>query len=364
VDVILGELPTLLFISICAIIVLRWAEIHHFAMKGPDDSPIRKAIIPVNVVLYVFFIIIVILYFTLPSKKTVSCLSSLRELQEVSPASIVAYIYKAILAIISLMLGIAVLYYGFAITRNLRKSKAIGQRQTQDRIKKMLSVSVACTLTLVASVANLIASAVVRDRTAVDIIIVTLIIEIAAAALIISLFNPSSEFTRSAQDVMQGKATLSTAGRSRGGSSLRRTITGAGSVETDSSVKLRMRRSDSSVRDGASVNTANDEDSSNSEKKPTRQSSSSSSEESKGAAVVDAPPPEEKEETKKSSKKTGSKGHSKPKADTAEKSEKKEEKVSEKESGSEMKEVSLSESEKKDESTSKKSESSSSSGSS
>jgi len=110
-DVILGELPTLFFITICAIIVLRWAEIHHFAMSRTDESPIRKAILPVNVILYVFFIVIVLLYFLLPSQKSVTCASTDAERNEISPASVVAYVYKALLAALSLVLAIAVLYF-------------------------------------------------------------------------------------------------------------------------------------------------------------------------------------------------------------------------------------------------------------
>ncbi len=61
----------------------------------------------------------------------------------------------------------------------------------------MLGVSVACTITLLAQEANLIASAIIRDRDAVSTIIATVLIEIASVLLILILFNPTSEFVKS-----------------------------------------------------------------------------------------------------------------------------------------------------------------------
>jgi len=59
----------------------------------------------------------------------------------------------------------------------------------------MLGVSLACTITLVIQVANVIASAI-TERSAFSTVLITLIIEIAAAVLIIILFNPQSEFNK------------------------------------------------------------------------------------------------------------------------------------------------------------------------
>jgi len=128
----------------------------------------------------------------------------------------------------------------------------------------MLSVSTMTTLTLMAQVGNLIASAVLSDRSATSIIIATLVIEITAAALIISLFNPQSEFTRSAQEITKG-ATASTGGRSRGPSVGRpsvsagrsRGVSGGGSVRGRSEtneIKLRVRRPSEAHLDHGTVN--------------------------------------------------------------------------------------------------------------
>lgn len=41
-DVAFSELPTLLFLSICLVITLRWAEIYHYQLKRSKEHPIRK----------------------------------------------------------------------------------------------------------------------------------------------------------------------------------------------------------------------------------------------------------------------------------------------------------------------------------
>src|SRR5262245_9894058 len=62
----------------------------------------------------------------------------------------------------------------------------------------MLSVSIMTCLVLLAEVANLVATTVLVDRSAVSTIIADVVIEAAAAILIIFLFNPGSEFVKSA----------------------------------------------------------------------------------------------------------------------------------------------------------------------
>lgn len=36
------EIPVMFLITVVCVIVLRWAEIHHFAMSAPGKSPIEK----------------------------------------------------------------------------------------------------------------------------------------------------------------------------------------------------------------------------------------------------------------------------------------------------------------------------------
>lgn len=59
-------------------------------------------------------------------------------------------------------------------------------------------VSIACCFLLVCQVVNLIASAIDTERSALSVIIVTLILEVLSAVLILYLFSPLSEFLRSA----------------------------------------------------------------------------------------------------------------------------------------------------------------------
>lgn len=85
--------------------------------------------------LYVFFIVIVILFFLLPSTEEVYCSSTASEAKS---ADIVAYVYKALLALISFAVAAAVLYYGFAITRTLKRSKVVGHsKEKRARIWKV-----------------------------------------------------------------------------------------------------------------------------------------------------------------------------------------------------------------------------------
>jgi len=81
----------------------------------------------------------------------------------------------------------------------------------------MLTVSVAACLVLVAQIANLIASAILRTRSAISTIIVTVIIEMFAAGIILYLFNPTSAFVKSPKEI--ARTTASTGARSKDRSS-------------------------------------------------------------------------------------------------------------------------------------------------
>lgn len=57
-DVIVSELPTLIFISICLVVAMRWAEIHLYAMRNADQIPLRK----VYFLLLLFILLIFLAY--------------------------------------------------------------------------------------------------------------------------------------------------------------------------------------------------------------------------------------------------------------------------------------------------------------
>jgi flagellar biosynthesis protein FlhB len=71
------------------------------------------------VAIYVIFVVVVILYFSLSSEKHLNCASSAADRNASSPADSVAYVYKALIVVVALILAIAIFYYGFAISNIL-----------------------------------------------------------------------------------------------------------------------------------------------------------------------------------------------------------------------------------------------------
>ena len=92
-------------------------------------------------------------------------------------------------------------------------------------LRQMLIFSALATVTLCAQVANLIASAIVADRTALSVIIVTVLIEVVAFALIMVLFNPASEFLKSAAEVVSGRSTTASTRGGRSGATTKSATT-------------------------------------------------------------------------------------------------------------------------------------------
>jgi len=65
--VLFGELPTIIYLTIFTVVVVRWMEIFHYTMKsaGAQIKAMRPLFIISNAVVYVVFFILVILFFTL-----------------------------------------------------------------------------------------------------------------------------------------------------------------------------------------------------------------------------------------------------------------------------------------------------------
>lgn len=64
-----------------------------------------QLVIPVNLLVYIIFIVVVALYFSLPAKRQITCASTDEERNATSPADIVAYIYKVSSGVSSYLIG-------------------------------------------------------------------------------------------------------------------------------------------------------------------------------------------------------------------------------------------------------------------
>lgn len=96
-----------------------------------------QVVVAVNVALYVSFAVLVILYFLLPAKHSVTCASPPSAVSALSAAAVVAYVYKALLALISLATAGGVLYYGIGISKRLSNTGALDRGQSRARIRKV-----------------------------------------------------------------------------------------------------------------------------------------------------------------------------------------------------------------------------------
>jgi len=210
VDVVFSELPALFFLTIYSIIVIRWAEIYHFTMSSGRKSGITKlkpAIIALNSFLALAFIVLVIVFFTVPSVIIETCASNV-DLSAQPPAAFVAIAYKLFYALVSIGLSISFIIYGYRIVNLMTQSNSLSGKQPSKvsegkldarskALLKLIIISGVCAFCLLAQAGNLLDSSfATNQRNLVGILIFLYIVEIGPAIIFIFMFKKTSLFAR------------------------------------------------------------------------------------------------------------------------------------------------------------------------
>lgn len=221
VGVLFGEFPPIVFLVVYSVIVARWAQIYHYTMasrgSGSEFGKLQPILFTTDAVLVVAFIVLVILFFTLPSSlPPATCATPLADLNARAPAEIVAIVYKFFYAAVSLVMSGLFSLYGFRIMNVVRNSdKLQGKGSKEASNKKMLRlviVTFVCTAALVAQVVNLIHSSFTSDRNIYGVLVALLIIEVVPCFIFLNLFKVRSDFIQRVKDKLRntfGSRTLS-----------------------------------------------------------------------------------------------------------------------------------------------------------
>jgi len=195
VDVIFTEFPALLFISIYSLIVIRWAEVwyytsHFRTIKG--YSKFQFYLILLNGTIYVAFIILIAVFFSLHNSQVVSCV---HPNGSKSAQYIVAIIYKIYFLILSIGLIIGFLVYRSMITYTLSKTTMTtkGEHRTW-RFLKLGAVTIICSMCLLAQAINMIVGSFDSNRPLTFLLIFTLVTEIVPSIIFIILWSNATVF--------------------------------------------------------------------------------------------------------------------------------------------------------------------------
>jgi len=150
-----------------------------------------------NVLLYTIFILLVILHSVLLSSEQVNCASTDADLQVLQRPEYVAYVYKAIFAFIAIFLAFSFCLNASRIIHVTGKElDVVSADGSNNTTRKLIILSVICTLGLCAQAIHLIVTSIVRTRDVIATVISITIIELAATTALLNLYSKTSDFVK------------------------------------------------------------------------------------------------------------------------------------------------------------------------
>jgi len=148
-DYILVVLPTFMYFTAFTIIISLWYMIVKTKTTGRNlVKRLQMVIFTINVILYLLFIIIVLVFhFSEKETKSNSCGSRIViEATNTTPQFVVSIVYAVIQALISLVIGSAFIYLGGTLYLSMRTSKVVETSVTASQQKKIFTVTFACSI--------------------------------------------------------------------------------------------------------------------------------------------------------------------------------------------------------------------------
>jgi len=194
-SVIFADLPALLFLSIYSVVVVRWAEIYHFTMTSTKESNLHPVAIVFNVVLYVVFLTFIIAYFSL--QIPVSTLTCTQSSNVLTSATNISTAYKIFFLIATIVVAGAFIFYGEKLQRLIKSAiESSGKSATSknDSLRKLLLVTLACTLSQIGYAISLFVSFFTSYST-IATFLTTWAFEIIPTGMLLYLFQYEGQFT-------------------------------------------------------------------------------------------------------------------------------------------------------------------------
>jgi len=189
----------LFLLSICSLLTTKWAEIYKYKYKTLtiETGQYTNIMIFLNLLLYGLFILLIILHAALQQPETINCNTSDDKIESLKRTDYIAYFYKALFALICIILAISFCLNAYRIIRvtgrELDVVSADGSAQTT---RKLIILSVICTIALMAQALHLIVSSVLKSRTVIVTIISISIIELGATIALLNLYSKTSDFVK------------------------------------------------------------------------------------------------------------------------------------------------------------------------
>jgi len=221
----IDQLSSLLFFNIATIVVLRWAEIHHFTMsqqqgQGGVLNQLFPVAVGVTIFLYVFWVVLLIAFFAEPKAVLYyNCITG----PPSNPLKLITSVYRGVFAVVCLLLSIGFAFYSFQIlalineSRAMSKNRAGGDADDIAKIIRLMVVSIGSVLTLFGQAVYLIV--VISDGNTSSFepwrLAIFLILEIIPNIGFLNMFQATSLFNSKKATIATGKSSSASA-RSRG----------------------------------------------------------------------------------------------------------------------------------------------------
>jgi hypothetical protein len=225
IETLLSGLPSLFLLSICSLLTTKWAEIYRYKYKTLtlETGQYTNIMIFLNLFLYGLFILLIIIHSALKSTDQINCTTTLEQIAFLERGTIVAYFYKALFALICIILAISFCLNAYRIIRvtgrELDVVSADGSAQTT---RKLIILSVICTVALFAQALHLIVSSIVRTREVIPAVITISVIELGATFALLNLYSKTSDFVKDIRSKTRTRSTnsvkLSTVSKQSAGS--------------------------------------------------------------------------------------------------------------------------------------------------
>jgi len=210
--IIFSQVPTYLFFSIYTLLVFFWIELVHWsvARKGGKLIPILRIVfIIINLAIYIFLTILLIIYIILAettgSTNDLSCTSSNylsgdNSEDSVSPSEALSILYESILMLICVIITICFVIYGIRVLYMLYTIESMSKQFSKlkrNKIIKFTLLLIVCTVSLMGMLVFLIViNAVQGSINIIAVVVFIVFVELVPMALLIFLlYSKGTNFT-------------------------------------------------------------------------------------------------------------------------------------------------------------------------
>eukprot|EP01132_Coremiostelium_polycephalum_P003595 gene3595-4477_t len=146
-DYVLVVLPTFLYFTSFTVVVVIWYVLSNAETTFGQNlfKRINMTILGINLVLYILFIVIVLVFNFTTEKPPPTCGGRIvGKYSNTSPQKVVSILYAVLQAVLSLLIGLAFIYYGRKVYLKLASLKGQSSENSRRQKKKTLAMAIIC----------------------------------------------------------------------------------------------------------------------------------------------------------------------------------------------------------------------------